>query len=43
MLWIDFIDIIYLAVGILIGATIQAYLDSCTCDECERSNNEKRA
>ena len=41
MLFIDLIDIIYLLVGVVIGATIQAYLDTRTCDDCERSDNER--
>lgn len=37
MLFIDLIDIVYFVIGVLIGATVQAYLDSRTCEKCERS------
>ena len=39
MLFIDLIDIIYLVIGAIVGASTVAYLDSRTCDECERSDN----
>ena len=42
MLFIDLIDILYLVIGAIVGATTVAYLDSHTCDDCkERRNNEK--
>ena len=39
MLWIDLIDIIYLLIGVIIGATFVAGLASRICDDCERRNN----
>lgn len=41
MLWIDLIDIVYLLIGIIIGAAFVAGLASRTCDDCERRNNER--
>lgn len=41
MLFIDLIDIVYLVIGAIVGASVVAYLDSHTCDECERSDNER--
>ena len=36
MLFIDLIDIIYLIVGIVIGACFMTFIDYLTCEDCKR-------
>ena len=36
MLFIDLIDILYLVVGIIIGACVMTIVDYLTCEECKR-------
>lgn len=36
MLFIDLIDILYLVVGIVIGACFMTVVDYLTCEECKR-------
>ena len=36
MLFIDLIDILYLVVGIVIGACFMTFIDYLTCEECKR-------
>ena len=41
MLFLDVIDIIYFAVGILVGVILTSLVDSMICNDCkERRNNE---
>lgn len=39
MLFIDMIDIIYLIIGIIIGAAFVAGLATRTCENCERGDD----
>ena len=42
MLFFDLIDILYVLLGVAIGAIIQAYVDMRTCDDCiERRNKNE--
>lgn len=41
MLWFDVIDIIYFAVGILVGAILTSIVDSMICNDCKERRNDE--